>query len=912
MEEQALNVSLDVKKDGDLVTIRKEKIVNYMKKNYNWIIYVLLAVVVFIAVKIRTINVPGLKDVTTGTWTLGPDLDPFLFLRWSDYIVEHGKLMMIDTMRYVPLGYQTRGELLLHPYMMAWFHKSLNLFGLTDSVTYSAILYPVFFFALTVIAFFFLVRKIFLASQGIKKANIIALISSLFLAIFEPLIPRTIAGIPEKESVGFFFMFLAFYLFLSAWQAKTKPKSYLLAILAGISTAGMALVWGGYTFIFLAIGPTVFIAFMFGKVEKRELSIYVLWMLSAFALMYPFSSRYNVKELFTSIDTGFSIAVLFIILLHFYVTNTKVKEKFKIEKLNNFQLKLVSFVASLALIIIITSILFGPGFIFSKITFAFNNLISPSQNRLLLTVAENRQPYFTEWAASFGPYLSKIPLTFWLFFIGSIFLFYSAASPLKKKERVILTGTYLFFIISIIFSRYAQDSVLNGVNSQSIGLYIVGSLCLVASLAFYLYKYNKNGEGERFKQIDFSLLFLFTLFFLSIVAARGSVRTIMVLVPSASAIIGYFVLASYDKAREKKDGKKKIALMLLAIIVISAAVFSAYSIYRSASLTAQSYVPNVYTQQWQKSMSFVRENTPQDAVFGHWWDYGYWLQSIGERATVLDGGNAVSYWNHLIGRHALTGTSNVGALEFLYAHNTTHFLIDSTDVGKYSAFSSIGSNVNYDRASFIPTLLKNNQPFQEKKNSTIFLYEGTVGLDTDIVYELNGTRVFLPASGTALAGIAIELDSNGVIVNNPLGIFIYQGKQYGLPLRYLYYDKFIDLGSGIESGVFLYPTLAQTQSGSYIDNIGALLYMSNRTVKSQLARLYLYKEDNEYFELVHSQDDYVLEQLKMQNPSLDKEFIYLNGFRGPIRIWEINYPENITFKEEYLKTTYPPELLNTR
>src|SRR3990172_10160255 len=105
-------------------------------------------------------------------------------------------------------------------------------------------------------------------------------------------------------------------------------------------------------------------------------------------------------------------------------------------------------------------------------------------------------------------------------------------------------------------------------------------------------------------------------------------------------------------------------------------------------------------------MTWVRENTERNTVFGHWWDYGYWVQSIGERATVLDGGNAISYWNHMMGRYALTGTNETEALEFLYAHNTTHFLIDSTDIGKYPAFSSIGSDENYDRRSWISPFLK--------------------------------------------------------------------------------------------------------------------------------------------------------------------------------------------------------------
>ena len=258
--------------EKEVIKIRKDNIIKFLKTKYNWITYIFLAIIVWLAVRIRTRNLPILKDITTGTWTLGPDLDPFLFLRWAKYIVEHGHLYAIDTMRYVPLGYKTSGELLLTPYLIVWFHKIAVFFG-SESITHSAVLHPVFMFAFTVIAFFLFSRKIFLESEGALKANIIALISSFFLSVLPIFLPRTIAGIPEKESSAFLFMFLAFYLFLSAWKSKQLKNGIILAILAGASTAGMALIWGGYAFIFYTLFLTILIAFILGVFVS---SIYIL------------------------------------------------------------------------------------------------------------------------------------------------------------------------------------------------------------------------------------------------------------------------------------------------------------------------------------------------------------------------------------------------------------------------------------------------------------------------------------------------------------------------------------------------------------------------------------------------------------------------------------------------------------
>mgnify|MGYP001592944099 FL=1 len=86
-----------------LIEERKAKVVQFVKLKKSWFVYVLLALLVWFAIWIRTLNIDGLKDVTTGSFTLGPDLDPFLFLRWAKEIVASGSLADIDPMRYVPL-----------------------------------------------------------------------------------------------------------------------------------------------------------------------------------------------------------------------------------------------------------------------------------------------------------------------------------------------------------------------------------------------------------------------------------------------------------------------------------------------------------------------------------------------------------------------------------------------------------------------------------------------------------------------------------------------------------------------------------------------------------------------------------------------------------------------------------------
>ena len=53
----------------------------------------------------------------------------------------------------------------------------------------------------------------------------------------------------------------------------------------------------------------------------------------------------------------------------------------------------------------------------------------------------------------------------------------------------------------------------------------------------------------------------------------------------------------------------------------------------------------VATDDWLTSMDWIKNNTPKDAVIAAWWDYGYWISTMGERATLAD--NSTIY-THII------------------------------------------------------------------------------------------------------------------------------------------------------------------------------------------------------------------------------------------------------------------------
>jgi len=44
----------------------------------------------------------------------------------------------------------------------------------------------------------------------------------------------------------------------------------------------------------------------------------------------------------------------------------------------------------------------------------------------------------------------------------------------------------------------------------------------------------------------------------------------------------------------------------------------------------------ISTNDWRDSMEWIKNNTPEDAVVGAWWDYGYWIQTMANRASLAD------------------------------------------------------------------------------------------------------------------------------------------------------------------------------------------------------------------------------------------------------------------------------------
>lgn len=885
--------------------VRKAKAISFLKSP-KIIFPIILILLVILGVYIRTLpmtdhnGVPGLWDHSKNDWTLGPDLDPWSFVKNAKIIADNGSLPAVDHLRNVPLGVDNSRETILLPYMIYGVYEAVNLFG-DFNMEFAGALFPVIMFGLTIIIFFLFVREIF-TSTGKTKANIIASVSTFFFIVTPALLQRTIAGIPEKESIGFLFMFLAFYLFLKSIKSKNIKGSIIWGILAGITTALMRFVWGGAVYIFGAIFIVMLLALIFNKIDKKSYAAYTSWMVTTFAIMILFSSWFTIGSLFVLSYTSSCILLWLFLTLHMILWNTRVSNNKLLIKLNNkIPKNILSIFITLALLIPLSLIIFGPQFIYEKLQTIYELLFNPITGRWNTTVAENRPPFLGEWLSNFGPFVGKIPLMFALFLIGAIVLFKEAFNKLKKIDSVRLTIIYTILLLGIIFSRISPMSIFNGHNFIS-QLFFIGSLTFfLVSILSYSIKYAKENH-DGFKKVKFEYLLLISLFVLCLFTVRGAIRLTMVLASVVPIFVGYLIVKvgssimmdNHDVAGQLTGKRPNIIFASLFVVVLLAGMFTGYTFYNTTTTHSYNFVPSYYNIQWQNAMGWVRDTTPIDSVFAHWWDYGYWIQAIGERATVTDGGNVITYWNYLMGRHVLTGDNQEDALEFLYNHEVDYLLIDSTDIGKYGAYSSIGSDKDYDRFSTISTLLLDPGQTQETEDSIVYFYQGGMSLDEDINYETNGISQFFPQSQSSLYGILVTVSNNTI---EKVDVLIFnRGFLTPIPLRYAQDEfRYYDMGVGLNGTIKIIPRIDST--GRLQPN-AALLYISPRVTKTLFSHLYLLDDPTGKF------GNFNISHIEPNILTQDGKIFYYDpiGIVGPIKIWSINYSGNEKLKQKYIDT----------
>ena len=844
------------------------------KKIQSTLVIILLVSIIFFGAYVRLQNLPLLIDQTTNQY-IPLALDPFYFLRLAETQLSLGELPEVDPMRNpsLQIGYTT--EIL--PQVILYLYKFVKVFNEDITIRYIDVLYPVIFFVLSLILFFLLILTL-------TNSKWLALLSSGFLAICPPFLHRTMAGFSDHEALGIFAFFLVLLIYTLSIKS-LKKNNYIKIILFSLATGFTTILtmasWGGVVnFVFMIIPLSLGILWLMESKENllKYIIFYTTWIVSTiiFGLLFKFPSQRMINALFLE-TTSLLVPFLFVFMIVDYLLISR-KEEHRV---------LISGSITLVLGVILLILIKGDLSILINIA---QKLLHPfGTERIGLTVAENRQPYLTEWITQIGKNF------FWVFYIGLLSFGFAICEKIKENKNKLLLGiSWAIMVSGILFSRLSTTSLLNGETLIS-NFFLGGGIIFFFGVLYYLYH-------KKDLEIDSNVIIILVWSFFMLLAVRGAMRLFFLITPLLCFMASYSLFKGYHFLKQNKEEVSKLLSISLILVIIMLLSFSAYSFTNSVIYQSKSTGLSA-NYQWQEAMDWVRDNTAKNSIFISWWDYGYFIEYLGERPSITDGGHACGFWDHLIGRYVLTTSYPETALSFAKIHNVSYLLIDQTDIGKYPAYSVIGSGQSTkDRYSQI--VIMNNDPSQtqETANETIRIYSsGGSYVDKDIIYK----ELFLPSNRAAIIGVVLKTSKDGLTFTGAEGVFVDNGLQYRIPLKYIYYEgSIIEFKEGIDSLVRIVPKAIQTSNSLSVDKLGSIIYLSPLTRTSLFAQLYLLDNTKGYynsFKLVHSEQDQVLNYLNFHGANV-KDFIYFNGIRGPIKIWKIEIDETILGKEEFLRT----------
>ena len=174
------------------------------------------------------------------------------------------------------------------------------------------------------------------------------------------------------------------------------------------------------------------------------------------------------------------------------------------------------------------------------------------------------------------------------------------------------------------------------------------TLMIFAGLGIWLIIKNNQIKNSGFIKNDmilFSLIFGLIGIYISSAFVRLEVFASLSLIILSSLGLSVLVKEILKNNTESKKFKNLIikfsflaGIIILLVIPIS---FPPNDNWITAAKTPPTILNGgtaypVSTNDWLESMEWIKNNTPKDAVIASWWDYGYWISTLGERATIAD------------------------------------------------------------------------------------------------------------------------------------------------------------------------------------------------------------------------------------------------------------------------------------
>ncbi len=820
-------------------------VVSFIKDNKSVIFYSLLIGVILLGAWVRTLSMSNYHGRLLG-------LDPYVFNRYANLLVERGSLPEVDTLRYFPLGFKTFREHQVHTYFIVGLYYVFSpLFG--GSLMDYDIIYPVVSFVISMLLFFFMIKELF------NKRT--ALIGTAFLSLAPSYLFRTIAGFSDKEAMATMIWFAMLFMLIKSLKAKKLNRVIIFGLLAGLFGGLSSLTWGGANFLFFSIGITFLLLVLMDKLSNKNLITYVSWYFPTLFMGGFLTLRYGgfpsliKNDMFLIPTLTFSVIILKVLADNLWIKHVKNK---------NFP----SSFYFLGLLIIISFIVIpllsftGVFSIVDKFNGIVKTIIAPFGTcPFCVSVTENQAPFFYDPVRGVD-WWQRLQWFIPLFIIGAILLMYEMFSKFKKKSVSIISA-FTIFMFFFMFSKFVNDPKFQSANIFFSNTYLYTLPLLGFVMAWF---FISKPVSKAWSNVTPERLLIITWFALSIIATRGAIRVVFASTPIFILLAAYGVVKLSDLIKNKTNDNVYSSIPYLVSVLIIGWAFM------TSNAGAVHYWPS-FTDDWNKSMSWVQANTSLDSVFTHWWDYGYWVQTMGNRTTTVDGGNYYIKWDEVIGGQLFSGynlTEVYDSLDYFKNNETgqrpNYLLIIDDDVLKYVQMANIGGRPGYYSA-FSYAQRTDNKVFMPDNFSSILIFNSITGpgkIGSDVVFD---NKLF-PDDQSYIVNVLIPMSDDQV---------------FGPPLAVLY-NAFTG-----DSVVVKYNCVCHQNVGCVVDNSssgipsciefiqGGLINIPFNLKDRFMTQLYLLNKTVPGFDLVYNSPTPLnLQGIASQSDPTDIKIYYIN------------------------------------
>ena len=399
------------------------------------------------------------------------------------------------------------------------------------------------------------------------------LFAALLIAFTPAIIQRGNMGWFKSEPLGLFLGLLALYLLISAM--KHKPRIAIVKAIAGGLLLGLANAsWGGIQYFSIPISLFFFAVTFLRNDIKVPLIVAIVFTVSA-VLAAGISPRPGLSFVFGLPGIALIGGTIFLI------ASSIVR---KLSSSNTFMRN--NWILIGAFFAIAVGIILSGSFYVSS--FRYLNAINPflsSQIPLVESVAEHFTPTLVEYFTDYS--------------ILIMFAGFGALMAFRRRNDMSIfaliigiTGVY----VSATFARLLVFSSIGIILLAGLGLYEITRTIINYKAIEPSHKKKRKAEGEKTSQMD---------------------RPI------------------------------KIVYAVIVVILISIPVLDNGVLYPQNSnwLSSADIPPSianggtgfrVKTNDWLNALNWMSTNTSSNSVITSWWDYGYWITTLGNRTSLAD------------------------------------------------------------------------------------------------------------------------------------------------------------------------------------------------------------------------------------------------------------------------------------